>query len=189
MAHCRDVWSARLRLKIKICTWQLALDRLSTCDQLAKRLAQRDGLCSLCGQVEDATHILFSCVLAKLGWIVVRQLLGCCWCPANFPQFFAILHSLLGQQRRTSWVLFPALCWALWTTHNKLTIESRAAKHPDDVVYKMLMFLQAWTKLAKHQYRERLWSLADGLKTIYTTLVSSRVGVVVSLSSVVAIPV
>ena len=59
VAHCRDVWSATLPLKIKIFTWQLALDRLPTCSQLAKHLALRNEFCSLCGQIEDASHIFF----------------------------------------------------------------------------------------------------------------------------------
>ena len=73
----RDLWEARLPLKIKIFTWQLVLDRLSTSMQLAKRSVRFDGACALYGDAEDASHIFFTCALAKLGWSVIRSLLGC----------------------------------------------------------------------------------------------------------------
>ena len=65
VVHSRDLWTARLPLKIKIFTWQLALDRLPLSTQLAKRLARFDGKCAMCGEVEDASHIFFSSSLAK----------------------------------------------------------------------------------------------------------------------------
>ena len=63
MVHSRDLWTAILPLKIKIFTWQLALDRLPSSTQLAKRLARFDGKCAMCGEDEDASHIFFSCAL------------------------------------------------------------------------------------------------------------------------------
>ena len=174
VVHSRDLWTARLPLKIKIFTWQLALDRLPTSTRLAKRLARFDGKCAVCGEEEDASHIFFSCVLAKLGWSVVRRLLGCSWCPANFPQFFSIHHSLLGQKRRISWVLFSALCWTLWITRNKLAIESKVPKHPADIIYKMTMFLQVWANLSKQQDKERLLLVVRDLKEIYSNLAPPR---------------
>ena len=159
--------SSELPLKIKIFLWQLILDRLPASKQVAAKHGPSDGRCVLCGEVEDATHIFFSCFLAKVGWSVLRQLLGCSWAPANFPQFFAIQQSLLGRQRRVSWVLFSALCWALWTTRNKLTIDVVVPKHPSYVIYKMCMFIQVWANLAKVQDKEALLLMSSGLKEIY----------------------
>ena len=81
MAFAEDIWDARLPLKLKIFTWQLALDRLPTGIRLVDRHGPSSGRCVLCGEPEDASHVFFSCVLARLGWSVVRKLLGCSWAP------------------------------------------------------------------------------------------------------------
>ena len=170
MAFGRDIWGARLPLKLKNFTWQLALDRLPAGKQLAERKGSSNGRCRLCGEIEDTTHIFFSCVLAKLGWSVVRQLLGCSWSPANFPQFHVIVQHLLGQRRRLAWVLISVLFWSLWVTRNKLAIEGVVLKHPSDLVYKFMMFLQMWAQLSKEQDMEVLLDMAGGLKAIYSEL-------------------
>jgi hypothetical protein len=47
-------------LKIRIFTWQLALNRLPTRDVLAHRRGPSDGRCALCGAIESASHLFFS---------------------------------------------------------------------------------------------------------------------------------
>ena len=59
VAFADDIWDTRLPLKIKIFTWQLALDRLPTCKQLAQHLGTSNGNCALCGEPEDASHVFF----------------------------------------------------------------------------------------------------------------------------------
>ena len=174
VAFGRDIWGARLPLKIKVFTWQLALDRLPAGKQLAERRGPSNGRCATCGEVEDATHIFFSCALAKLGWSVVRRLLGCNWSPANFPQFHAYIQQLLGQRRRLTWVLVSVLFWALWVTRNKLAIEGIVPRHPSDLIFKTMMFLQVWAGLAKVQDNAALQVLTSGLKEIYFELRPSR---------------
>jgi hypothetical protein len=61
IAHFRDVWSARLPLKIKIFSWQLVLDKMPTCTNIATRQGPGNGCCKLCGSPEDAAHMFFSC--------------------------------------------------------------------------------------------------------------------------------
>jgi hypothetical protein len=126
VAYHKDVWTAKVPLKIKIFAWQLILDRLPSSQQIATRHGPASGNCALCGQVEDAGHIFFSCSLARFAWSAIRQILYCNWNPGNFPQFHAILSSLAGRARRLFWFLFLAQSWALWNIRNKLTIEKKS---------------------------------------------------------------
>jgi hypothetical protein len=96
VAHARDVWAAKLPLKIRIFTWQLILDRLPSSLLVASRFGPATGRCALCDAPEDANHIFFSCSLARFMWSVVRQLLECRWAPTSFAQFFAIVSSFSG---------------------------------------------------------------------------------------------
>jgi hypothetical protein len=100
IAHFKDMWDATVPLKIKIFSWQLALDKLPSGLQILSRHGPSNGQCPLCGAPEDASHIFFSCSLASFAWAVTRQLLGCNWRPANFAQFHAILSSFSGYPRR-----------------------------------------------------------------------------------------
>jgi hypothetical protein len=111
VAHFKDMWESKVPLKIKIFSWQLALDRLPSILQIATRHGPATGGCALCGAPEDAAHIFFSCSTGKFVWAVLRQLLGCNWRPANFPQFHAILSCFSGYTRRILWALFLAQSW------------------------------------------------------------------------------
>ena len=170
VAYADDIWDSRLPLKVKIFMWQLVLDRLPTCRQLAAHLGTSNGTCALCGEAEDASHVFFSCPMARFGWSVVRQLLGCSWSPANFPQFFACLQPLLGQRRRLCWILVAVMFWSLWVTRNKLALEAKALRHPSDLIYKLFMFLQTWAGLSKVGDRDALLEMASALKAIYSSV-------------------
>jgi hypothetical protein len=57
VAHFKDVWAAKIPLKIRIFSWQLVLDRLPSTCNLACRHGPGNGCCVVCGRVEDADHI------------------------------------------------------------------------------------------------------------------------------------
>jgi hypothetical protein len=84
VAFARDIWAAKLPLKIRIFTWQLVLDRLPSSLLIASKFGPATGRCALCDLPEDANHIFFSCSLARFMWSVVRQLLECRWSPTSF---------------------------------------------------------------------------------------------------------
>jgi hypothetical protein len=167
VAHFKDVWEAKLPLKVKIFTWQLVINRLPTRSLIAARHGPSTGRCALCNATEDVNHIFFTCSLAKFMWSVVRQLFDCAWSPANFPQLYAIVANLLGGQRRVVWALFAAQSWALWLTRNKLAIESKLINHPADLIFKTLVFLQLWTPAARHRDQANLRWLSAELKKLH----------------------
>jgi hypothetical protein len=70
VAHFKEIWKAKIPLKIRIFTWQMALDRLPSSLLIANRHCRATGLCALCGAPEDATHV-FSCSMAKFAWSVL----------------------------------------------------------------------------------------------------------------------
>jgi hypothetical protein len=129
-------------LKIKIFSWQPALDKLPSSSQIVIRQSPSDGSCAVCGEFEDASHIFFKCSLARFAWSVLRQLLGCNWNPSNFAQFHHILSSLAGASHRWLWLLFLAQSWALWQVRNKMTIERKFINHPSAIIFKTMIFLQ-----------------------------------------------
>ena len=137
--NLRDMWEAKLPLKIKVFSWQLALDRLPSA--IASRFGPSDGKCALCGEMESADHIFFECSLAKFAWSAMRQALGRDWGPSSFAHLLLILSNLSGRDRKLFWVLFLAQSWALWLTRNKLALEKKVIRHPADIIFKTVIFL------------------------------------------------
>jgi hypothetical protein len=77
VAHLKDMWEVKVSLKIKIFSWHLTLDKLPSSQQIAIRHGPSNGLCSLCGVIEDVNHIFFSFSFTQFVWYVLHQLLGC----------------------------------------------------------------------------------------------------------------
>jgi hypothetical protein len=97
VAHFKDMWEDNVSLKIKIFSWQLALDKLPSNLQIATRRGPSLGGCALCGAGGCFTYLF----LLLHGTIHLgSDALGCNWRPANFPQFLAILSSFTGFTRR-----------------------------------------------------------------------------------------
>jgi hypothetical protein len=75
-------------LKIKIFTWQLAINRLPSSEQINHRHGPTDGFCVLCGQIESADHIFFSCGFTSFMWSGIRAMLNVTWNPTSFMKGF-----------------------------------------------------------------------------------------------------
>jgi hypothetical protein len=100
-------------------------------------------------------------------WSVVQQLLGYNWSPANFPQLYSLISTLLGRHRRMVWALFAAQSWALWHIRNKLTIESKIIHHPAGVIFKTLILLQLWEPTAKPEDKSSLKWMIRKLRELH----------------------
>jgi hypothetical protein len=64
-------------------------------------------------------------------------------------------------------MLFIAQSWALWRIRNKLAIESRVMRHPADVIFKTMLFLQLWLPLARPLDRGWIRGMTHELKLLH----------------------
>ena len=51
--HYSEIWGIAVPLKVRIFLWQLVRKRLPSGDNLTRRNGPSNGLCEMCGQVED----------------------------------------------------------------------------------------------------------------------------------------
>ena len=165
-----QIWKARIPPKIKIFLWQAFRGRLPSADQIRKRNGPGSQFCALCGDVEDSDHIFFHCHLAKLIWSCVRDWLHVSWAPASFAELRSLASNLSGVSRRIFWVGLGALCWSLWTTRNKFTIEHVFPAKPADCLFKSCAFLQQWKSLTKVDDQEALSMLIYKIRTTASQL-------------------
>jgi hypothetical protein len=63
--------------------------------------------------------------------------------------------------------MFSVDAVVLWTTRNKFLIEAKFPKHPANVVFKTIIFLQLWRPLAKEKVHSMLDEAVAKLKDIY----------------------
>jgi hypothetical protein len=60
----------------------------------------------------------------------------------------------------------------LWLCRNKLTIESKVLRHPAEIVFKTMLFLQLWMPLARPKDLPHLRRAASGLKGLHAMLIA-----------------
>ena len=164
------LWKARLPPKIKIFMWQAFRGQLPSSDQLHKRNDSIAVECALCNEQESSSHIFFQCHLARFAWICLRSWMGNQWNPSSFREVRVLLRSCSGRFRRVFWPIFSAICWVLWTTRNKFTIEHVFPKHPVNCLYNLLALLQLWKCLIKEEEVGDLEAALDKIKSTAPSL-------------------
>ena len=94
----------------------------------------------------------------------------CYLAPASFSELRTLASNLSGVCRRIFWVGLDALCWSLWTTRNKFTIEHVFPAKPADCLFKSCTLLQQWKSLTKVDDQDALsvliskvWASASNL--------------------------
>jgi hypothetical protein len=136
-----------------------------------------DPRCALCGELKDTEHIFFQCPLAKFVWCCIGSWLHVCWSPSSFADLRVLTNGLSGISKRVFWVGFVAICWSLWTTRNKFTIEHSFPAKPVDCLFKTGIFLQQWRSLARDADHEAFDMMTSKIRPTATSLGRRQSGV------------
>lgn len=163
---------ARIPLKIKIFMWQAMCGRLRAADQIRRRNGPGSEFCELCGAIENSNHILFRCPLAQLHWICLGSWLGVSCTPSCFDEIMPLASSLVGQLKRLFWFGFFTICWVLWTTGNKFTIEHWFPSKSVDCISKLSILLQQWKSLTKEDDKDVVELLNSHVKAMASSFLS-----------------
>jgi hypothetical protein len=128
--------------KIWILSRQLVFELLTlpSSVQVYKSHGLSKSACSLCGMMEDASHILFYCALAKFIRRLLSFFLGVSEIPTTSENSWLSLRILCVSQDLCFGCLF-AQSWDLCHIKNKLAIEFKYPIHSVDCTFKILIFL------------------------------------------------
>ena len=138
------IWDICLPLKIRIFLWQWIRGRLPSGVEVLKRNGPGDGMCPICGTIEDANHIFFSCHSAQFLWACFRETVGGQWCNTNFPDLLAELNASPTRYRHIRWLCVGVLAWTLWNIRNKLVIQKVPLRRATDAIFELCGYLQLW---------------------------------------------
>ena len=89
------------------------------------------------------------------------------WNPSCYLDLERILGNIGGVGRKVMRMFFAAVCWALWLIRNKFTIEGKFPKQPADYIFKILILLQPWKPLIKHEAVPKLEEVVAKLKALF----------------------
>ena len=89
--------------------------------------------------------------MARFVWSAVRAVTGSSWNPSGFSEFYWLVSSTNGRDRRI-------------VTRNKALIEGQLIRHPVDLLYKRVSFLQLWKLLARIKDRLHVEQLISRLR-------------------------
>ena len=164
------IWSSRIPPRIKIFLLQAFRGNLPAADQIRKRNGPGSDRCALCGELENTEHIFFRCSLAKFVWCCIRSWLQVAWDPSSFDDLRGLVNGLFGNSKRVFWVGFAAICWSLWTTRNKFTIEHIFPANPVSCLFKANVFLQHWRLLTKEADLEAFDDMVSKMRSTASSL-------------------
>lgn len=84
----RQLWKAKLPLKIKIWLWLIWHNAIATKDNMKRRKWVASYVCRFCPVDESINRLFFSCPAAVYMWSCVARLIGAPSRPTCFTQYF-----------------------------------------------------------------------------------------------------
>ena len=166
------LWKAKIPLKIQIFMWQVMQNAILTRDNMRKRKWAGNPLCSFCDQLETKSHLFFKCASAKVVWGCIGSVLHTNSYPSSIWQCFAWFYAFWPGGAKFYALIMSAVCWAIWTTRNKITFEGYKLRSPISIVFTVCSFLKYWAGMYKAEDKMAICMGADYL--IQKTMVVAR---------------
>ena len=140
----KQLWKAKIPLKIKIWLWLIWHNAIATKDNMKKRKWVGDVSCRFCPANETISHLFFDCPAAVYMWSVIGASLGAHTRPVCFTHFFSWIAKFFPFGSNLHIVGIAAFCWAIWKTRNRACFEKRFISSPVELICYMCAFLRYW---------------------------------------------
>jgi hypothetical protein len=159
----KQLWKAKIPLKIKIWLWLIWHNAIATKDNTKKRNWVGSFICQFCPHDESITHLFFTCPMAAYMWSTISTVLGVFTRPSCFTQYFRWIAKILPVGSNLHIVGIAALCWAIWKTRNNACFEGKLISSPVGLICYMCAFLRYWAGLQGEKDKEMLLEGASRL--------------------------
>jgi hypothetical protein len=160
----KQLWKAKIPLKIKIWLWLIWHNAIATKDNMKKRKWIGSFTCQFCPADETITHLFFTCPMAAYMWSTISTVLGVFTRPSCFTQYFWWIAKVFPVGPNFHIVGIAALCWAIWKTRNNACFEGKLISSPMGLICYMCAFLRYWAGLQGENDREMLMEGASRLQ-------------------------
>ena len=143
-------------MKLKVFLWLVYNNKLQTSVELRKRNWKGNPLCGICGKLETADHIFFTCITARFTWACLKEALGWTRNPVCLQEFLDNWVPLGCKQYSLKIFLMTIVLWGLCTSRNKRVMKGKFTRTPSDIIFKINALLQRWQKLLRKDDRGAL---------------------------------
>jgi hypothetical protein len=109
----KNIWKAKMPLKVKIFMWLALQETILTKDNLFKKNWKGNYTCVFCDEKDDDNHLFFGCLTAKYIWSLLAYSLGTICRPGNLEQYWVWIHNTLPQGPQMHVVGLAVVCWAV----------------------------------------------------------------------------
>ena len=122
----RDVWKAKLPLKIRFFIWQVLNDKLQSAKQLVKRGWPGEIGCKMCGVSKSTDHLIFRCVVMNFVWNVCAEEFGWDRVPSSGCDFLTNLLEVFSKKKRMQRIfILGCTDWGLWLIRNDFVFSAK----------------------------------------------------------------
>jgi hypothetical protein len=160
----KQLWNAKLPLKIKIFMWLTLQDSILTKDNLLKRKWKGSAACVFCQEAETVRHLMFECPIVKYVWSIIAFCFGAKVRPNSFTQYWVWINRFLPEGKQVFVVGLAAVCWSVWKTRNNVCFEEKRMKAPTEIICLICSTLIYWAGLQKGPVAEQMEQGAEALK-------------------------
>jgi hypothetical protein len=152
----KQIWKAKIPLKIKIFMWLTLHNATLTKDNLLISKWKGSPSCVFCQEDESVLNLFFECPVSKYIWSILAYIFGATVRPTSFVQFWVWIKSCLPSGRQVYFEGLAAVCWAIWRTRNSVCSDGKRVKCPTEIICLISSTFIYWAGLQKEDISVQL---------------------------------
>jgi hypothetical protein len=151
--HTPAVWKLHVPPRTHIFLWLLANNKLLTRDNLDKRRVVDDKTCLFCCELETAHHLFFECVVARVLWCHLSEILKI----DIGADFESVARWWISENKNSVINIFSsAVLWILWSTRNELCFQGKSWPGVKNILRRLCSIIRTWRPLCLDKHSSLL---------------------------------
>jgi hypothetical protein len=144
------IWEIVVPPRIHLFLWLLSYNKLSTVDNLNKKCLDKNTICCFCGEPESISHLLFECVVAKVVWSYIREVLGI----EIEADYLSVAAKWLQKEKIYCVNAISAVLRGIWLIRNDMLFNKQVWSSMTVVLRKIMKILGDWKIICKEKKEE-----------------------------------
>ncbi|KAJ4815734.1 RNA-directed DNA polymerase (reverse transcriptase)-related family protein [Rhynchospora pubera] len=143
----KHLWKLKIPLKVKLFSWLVLNNRISTKDFLARRGMDVDLVCSFCDSNESVDHLFLTCSFTAVFWLFYNQTnkWGFLVEGGSFRENWLRAISLPKAKRIPVLTFFTAVIWSFWKERNNRVFNESVGSTAASICASIFSLFAFWT--------------------------------------------
>jgi hypothetical protein len=141
----------------------LAYNKLATVDNLNRKGCKKDTHCCYCGENESISHLFFECVVAKVIWSYISDLVGI----EVGGDYVSVASKWLSKEKNYCInVISAAALRSIWLTRNAMIFDKQVWSSVKWILRKIRILLLDWEVMCKKSKMGEMKAWLSGLERL-----------------------